>query len=115
MSKQKQKGTAYETLVVRFLRASGFPHAERRALHGGNDEGDVTGVPGVVWECKNHKALKLSEWLNETEVERDNANADVGVLVVKRQGFGTPEKHYAVLTLQDVCRLLVEAGYGVDG
>jgi hypothetical protein len=112
MSKQKQKGTSFETLVVRFLRDNGFQHAERRVLHGTADKGDITGCPGLVWECKNHKTLRLGEWMRETETERVNADADFGVLVVKRFGVGEPAGQYAVVTLEDMCRLLMLAGYG---
>ena len=50
MSRNKQKGTSFETLVADFLTDNGFPYAERRALAGVNDKGDITGTPGLVWE-----------------------------------------------------------------
>lgn len=111
MSKQKQKGTAFETLVVNFLREHGFRYAERRSLTGSADKGDITGCGPIVWECKNHKTYHLSEWMRETETETLNATADIGVLVVKRAGVGDPARQYAVLTLEDVTRLLKAAGY----
>jgi hypothetical protein len=111
MSKQKQKGTAFETLIVRHLREHGFPYAERRALTGQHDEGDITGTPGVVWECKNHKTLKLSEWLRETETERVNGHADIGILVAKRVGVSDPGEQYAVMTVNTIIGLLKQAGY----
>lgn len=113
MSKSKQKGTMFETQVVEALKANGFPYAERRALHGTVDKGDITGTGPLVWECKNHKEIKLSEWLNETEQERLNAMADHGVLVVKRKGKGDALKSYAVMELGHIVTLLREAGYGV--
>ncbi len=42
MSKSKQKGTAAETAVVKYLKANGFPKAERRALQGNLDKGDIS-------------------------------------------------------------------------
>lgn len=111
MSRQRQKGTAFETLIVDYLRDHGFPYAERRALHGTNDKGDITGTGPLVWECKNHKTLALSEWMRETEIERDNATADVGVLVVKRRGYGQAADQYAVLPLAVLVALLKTAGY----
>jgi hypothetical protein len=113
MSKNKAKGTAFETDIVRYLREFGFPYAERRALSGVFDRGDITGTPGLVWECKNHQTLKLSEWLTETEVERFNAGADYGILVAKRRGKSYPGEQYAIMTLSSLVQLLVEAGYGV--
>lgn len=90
----KDIGTAAETAVVRYLQGNGFPHAERRALRGTYDCGDVTGIPGVVIEVKGGKAAKcasdgqVAAWLAETETERLNARADVGVLVMARAGIG---------------------------
>lgn len=111
MSKQRAKGTMFESAVAQFLRDNGFPHAERRALHGTLDKGDLTGMPGLVFECKNHKELSLSEWLKETETERVNAAADFGVLVAKRRGVWDAGQSYAVLTLDAMARLLKQAGY----
>ena len=111
MSKQKQKGTAFETLITRYLQEHGFPYAERKALTGQFDEGDITGTPGIVWECKNHKTLKLSEWLRETAVETTNAHADFGVLIAKRMGVGDPAQQYCVMTLEMMVGLLKQAGY----
>ena len=109
MSKSKAKGTAFETLIVRYLRENGFPYAERRALTGNADKGDITGTGPLVWECKNHAALKLAEWMRETETERKNANADHGILVVKRRGSNKPAEQYVVLTLETVVKLLKES------
>ena len=111
MSKNKAKGTSFETDIVRFLVDNGFPHAERRALAGQADLGDILTGPSLVWECKNHKTLKFSEWLEETETERQNANADYGVLVAKRRGKGNAGEQYAVMRVADIVRLLKQAGY----
>lgn len=111
MSKQRQKGTLHESNVVAFLRDNGFPYAERRALNGQYDKGDVTGTGPLVWECKNQKTILLSEWLNETEAERVNAAADFGVLVIKRRGIWDAGQSYAVMPLEAIVRLLKQAGY----
>lgn len=111
MSRNKQKGTSFETLIVRYLADNGFPHAERRALAGVNDLGDITGTPGIVWECKNHKTLSFSEWLAEAETERVNAGADFGIVIAKRRGRGDAADQYAVLTVEHLVWLLKQAGY----
>jgi hypothetical protein len=111
MSKERQKGTLHETNVVKFLRDHGFPYAERRALNGQYDKGDITGTGPLVWECKNHKTLALSEWIQETEQERVNADAEFGVLVVKRRGVFDAGQSYAVMPLEAIVRLLKQAGY----
>ncbi|MFJ2029457.1 hypothetical protein [Streptosporangium sp. NPDC087985] len=139
MARPKDIGTAAETAVVKALRAHGFPHAERRALAGTYDLGDITGCPGIVWEVKGGEAAKsasdgqIASWLVETETERVNARADVGVLVVQRRGVGPRNAHrwWAILPasyifptlsadedfpirtlLSSACYILRRAGYG---
>jgi hypothetical protein len=98
----KNIGTAAETLVTRYLQENGFGTAERRALHGTYDLGDITGIPGVVIEVKSGHAAEtasdglINSWLAETETERKNAKADVGVLVVKRKGKGNAGDWWAI-------------------
>jgi len=144
-TRPKDIGTAAETAVVRFLRTAGFPHAERRALTGALDQGDITGTPGIAWEVKGGQAAKtasdgqVAQWLAETETERLNARADIGILVMARAGCGPantgrwwavlPFLHVApqvalaadtaALSIQPVrvhlataCRMLQVAGYG---
>lgn len=113
----KDIGTAAETAVVRFLRSAGFPHAERRALAGALDLGDITGTPGVAWEVKGGERAKsasdrqVAAWLEETEVERVNAGADFGVLVVQRRGIGAPNagRWWAVMPLRHAVMLAAGA------
>lgn len=100
-------GTAVETATVRYLQEHGFPHAERRSLKGVLDQGDVTGTPGICWEIKGGHAAEnasdgqIAAWLAETETERFNAGADVGVLVVKRKGISAANagRWWAILPL----------------
>jgi hypothetical protein len=114
MSKSRQKGTAAESAVVRFLKGHGWPFAERRALHAALDKGDVTSTPALVWEVKNHRAYKFPEWMRETEEERENAAADYGILVVKPNGIGATRvgDWWCVLPLHALTDLLRDAGYG---
>jgi hypothetical protein len=55
--------------------------------------------------------LSLSEWIIETEEERQNADADYGILVAKRRGYGDPADQYAILPLTRLVALLKAAGY----
>jgi hypothetical protein len=113
MSTPRRKGTAAESTLVRLLRALHWPHAERRALNGSKDRGDVAGVPGVVFEVKSGARLELPAWLRETEAERVNDRADYGVLVVKLKGYGDARAHEwpAVLPVGALLELLAAAGY----
>lgn len=83
MSKSKDKGTAAEREVVRYLQ-QWWPAAERRALSGNKDKGDVAGIPGVVIEVKAAVRLELAAWRRETWAEMGNAGAAHCILVVKR-------------------------------
>jgi hypothetical protein len=112
MSKSKQKGTLAETAVVELLRKV-WPTVERRALAGINDKGDIAGIPKIVIEVKNQKSYKISEWLKETAIEKTNAKADYGILVIKPNGVGVSrvEDWWTVLPLRDLITLLRQAGY----
>ena len=116
MSKAKQKGTAFETAIVRYLRQR-FPYLqiERRALQGINDKGDIAGMSiagmPIVIECKNTRQLNISEHMRETQRETDNAHAPLGILIqhAPRVGFDKPEntgQQWAILTLDDLCSLI---------
>lgn len=112
VNRSKQKGTSTETLVVNYLRENGWPYVERRALSGSLDKGDVAGMPGLCVEIKyGQNTLKIGPWLTETGIERLNAGADHGILVVKPFGMG--EKNvglfYAVMVAHDFDALVAKA------
>lgn len=112
MSRSKEKGTAWESTIVDFLRGAGWPYAERRATNGVNDRGDIAGLPGVVIEAKNEARMDLSGWLREAETERVNDGADVGVVWAKRKGVAGAGQAYVVMTGEMLVHLLRSAGYG---
>lgn len=98
VNKPKIKGTAWESDIVQFLRDNGFPLAERRALTGGKDKGDVTGLGfPVVIEAKNEKTITLGTYASEVQAEMVNADADFGAAWVKRRGKSSPGDAYVVL------------------
>lgn len=83
-TRSKAKGTAAEREVVKYLQAW-WPAAERRALSGNKDKGDVAGIPGVVVEVKAAERTLLATWQRETLTEMRNAGALRAMLVVKRK------------------------------
>jgi len=111
MTASKQRGTRWETAIVDYLRARGWPHAERRALNGNRDRGDIAGVVGWVIEAKNTRGITLAAWAKELETEVRNANAPNGALWIKRVGKGSPADGYVVLDGATFTRLLRDAGY----
>jgi len=112
MSRNKAKGTSAETAVVNYLIANGYVHAERRALAGVNDKGDIAGLPGVCIEVKAHKSYSIPAWLKELAVEKVNAKAQVGILVVKPVGVGSANtgNWWAIMPLSEATELLKRAG-----
>lgn len=114
VNKPKAIGTAAETAIVRWLQANGFPGAERRALRGNADAGDILVCPGVIAEVKAGKAAatasdhQVDQWLDETERERVNAGAEHALLVLRRTGVGPANagRWWAVLDLRDTYDLI---------
>lgn len=114
MSRQRTKGTTFETQLVDWLneRFYGERTFHRLGMGGANDMGDVWGLfahgKRVVIECKNHLKMALSEWLDEAERERTNAGALASVVVHKRKGRGAKRfgENYVTLTLEDFIAII---------
>lgn len=108
-------GTDAERAVVRWLQTHGWPHAERRALRGTQDAGDITGTPGICWEIKAGAQtrlpsdMQLADWLAETIQQRSHARADHAVLVTRRHGTADPGRWWAWLHIGQVARLADQA------
>lgn len=83
MTKSKAKGTKAETDCVKYLREY-WPLAERRALAGNKDKGDIAGIPKTVGEVKAAVRIELAKWQRETLTEMGNAGEDNCFLVVKK-------------------------------
>jgi len=105
VSTSRAKGTSFETAVVRYLNEHGFPYAERRALRGTDDRGDIAGVPGVMFECKAVRTITLAQFMDEVKVQTKNAAARIGVAVVKRRQKSVGEA-YVVMTLEQFVGLI---------
>lgn len=109
----RRKGPEWEANITRVLKASGWPHVERRVGNGIHDRGDINlgnGAP-VVIEAKNEKRINLAGYLREAHVERDNAHAEVGVAWIKRRGKGSALDGYVVMDGRTFVKLLKDAGY----
>lgn len=113
----KEKGTAAEGWVVRYFQSRGWPHAERRALTGGKDKGDLAGIYGVagavVVEVKNRRTVAVPEWLREALTEQKHANAAVAAVIAKPRGVGETRvgDWHVHMTVAQFCDLLEQAGY----
>ena len=93
----RDKGARAERAVGTWLRAHGWPHAERAIATGHRsgervraDHGDITGMPGIAVQVKDVATLdepaKLGAALTDTDCQRLAAKADYGLLVQRRRG-----------------------------
>jgi hypothetical protein len=99
VSRNKAKGTAFETLILEPAKAY-YPDAIRAPLQGVNDVGDLW-LPGerrFVVEAKHHAALNLAGWAAEAEAEARNKGVPFWVIAHKRVGKGRGEDQWATLT-----------------
>ena len=101
LSKNRAKGTSFETAVVNVLKEEGFTNAERYL----NDTslGDIRHLP-VVAECKNHKAMALSEWCKQAETSGTKAGK-LWAVIHHRARKGTRQA-YVTMTLEQWIVLL---------
>jgi hypothetical protein len=110
VSASQAKGTAWASALVTYLQSAGWPHAERRALLGANDRGDIAGIVGLVIEAKNAKAVTLAAWLDEARREATHAG-DKGVVWFHRRGRSSPGDGFVLMDGETFVNLLIEAGY----
>lgn len=110
MTAAKRKGTAFETALVAELHKHGWRHAERRALAGQHDRGDIAGIPRVVIEAKNCAKIDLAGWTTELIAEMRNDGAITGAVVAKRRGRSVSDA-YAIMPLHVYLNLLKRADY----
>jgi hypothetical protein len=100
---QKAKGSAFERLVRDYL-ADAMP-CERIPAGATIDRGDLW-TPTCAVQCKNHRALRLSEWLAETCHQQIAANKPLHALVVKRARTTDPGAQLAIMELHQLRHLL---------
>ncbi len=121
MTPEKQKGNAWERAVAAHLNSlPGFGFVKRTAGQGSaRDIGDLD-LPAVGWEgqrtglvgdCKNHRQLRLAEWVDGA-AEQATAYADrfpvgraLGTVFIPRRGR-KPGQGYAVMTIDDWAALV---------
>lgn len=113
MSKQREKGTRYESAVVKYLREGlDDERPERLALHGSKDMGDIGhifahGYRGIA-ECKSHKRVTpgdIAEWRQQTVDERWNSDSDFALLIVNQYNkpMGQSQVHVTIRDLARIC------------
>ncbi len=107
----KAAGARFERAVADYLAEHVDDRIDRRVKTGAKDRGDVGGLrhmgARVVVECKDYGGrLAPGLWIGETDVERRNDDAAVGLVVAKRRGTTDPGDQYVLMTLRDLVALL---------
>lgn len=102
-NKNKAKGTAAETRVVKFINSYEGLSAERLALHGAKDEGDIRVITKTNFEIRlevksgkqtqNPSRADLTNWLNQTRQEERNSGITCFLVIAR---YGKSPKDYDV-------------------
>lgn len=119
MSRQKQKGTAFESAIVEYLQDKLCDDTiERRALNGTADRGDISGVTfcglRMALECKNENRMRLAEYMREAETEAKNDGAFYYAVIHKKRGVGistlqTVGQQYVTMPLYVLKNMIYDA------
>lgn len=111
---RKAKGTRWESDIVKYLRANGFPEARRVVQAGFADDGDIHVLDFVI-QAKAYRNITeaFNEGVKGYKVQRVNAGLPFGVAIVKRPNKNVREG-YAVMDLEDFTAFLRDY-YGRSG
>jgi hypothetical protein len=97
-NKPKNKGTKAETDVVCWAKKHGLYQAERLALKGAGDVGDVRLTQGVMAQVKDGYTerkeptdYQIGTWLEQVDKQTKAGGWDIGLLVHKRWGKADPD------------------------
>ncbi|GAA3890396.1 hypothetical protein GCM10022243_64120 [Saccharothrix violaceirubra] len=116
----RRRGAEAERRLAAWLRAHGWPHAERAVRTGYRsagrlvvDPGDIVGTPLLVWQVKDQAREFAEAWLDETEQQRlgepGSVPADLGLLVVRRRGAADPGRWWVWLPAAQLVALVADA------
>jgi hypothetical protein len=110
-------------MAARWLRDNGYPVCKRtvrtgyRAVtHELADQGDLDLCPGLIAQVKslrpaNRAERAVPDWMDEVEVQRKASQADVALLVVRREGTADVGEWWAWMPLFVLAHLSDWAGY----
>ena len=116
MSKEKAKGTTWESEIVTYLH-KWWPAVKRQPLQGKHDQGDIDLFPWACIEAKNQQRLAISEWLDEANREGKNRNSWLNVVWHHRPRKASPGNAYVTMDGETFVAVLklVEEYYEVMG
>jgi hypothetical protein len=106
---RKYRGYKSQDILANKLVYEGWPYAVSTGA--GRSGTDVTGTPGIDWEVKARKDFNPSAAIKQLKERSDGTTLPIAVLRLNGQGPATIGDWPAVLRLDDLIRLLKEAGY----
>jgi hypothetical protein len=111
----KARGDRAERDAASWFRNNGWPDADR-SLGAGRpqDRGDLTGIRWFCIQVKDQAQYRINTWMPEMLEQKWRARAEYGVLLLKRRGTTDTGQWYAVMTVEDLNRLMCEAEQGRD-
>jgi hypothetical protein len=99
-------GRVWENRVIAFMHEV-WPDMDRDRKRGRFDKGEFVNTGHWTLECKATREIRLSEALDQAEVERKNAGAKWCAAIIKRRNHAAG-KAYVVMTLDQFRALLRE-------
>ena len=104
----RARGVALQLALARYL-TRWWPSAE--SAGSGRNGSDITGTPGIVWECKTAREFRPLAWCRQA---RGHGVLEYPVTVYFPDGLGEKSagQALAMMHLDDMIDLLVQAGYG---
>jgi hypothetical protein len=109
---QARKGKEAEREVAGLLAyMTGWP-VRRRLMNGRSDDGgDLVGLPRTCAQVKNYADIRaaVSVGLADVRRQRVTLGARYGVVLCRRRGRVGAQRYVAVMDLEDLARLLLDA------
>jgi hypothetical protein len=106
---RKHRGYKSQDILADKLVEEGWPYA--KSTGAGRTGTDVTGTIGIDWEVKARKDFNPSAAIKQLKERGDGKILPIAVLRLNGQGPASIGDWPAVLRLDDLIRLLKEAGY----
>lgn len=102
-------GGNFERAILPWLRVL-FPHVRRSGK--GFEGADFINTPKFSIEAKARKAMKLAEWVKQSELDAKASGAKYPIVIHKRRFFG-PQKAYVTMSLESWVEMLA-AQQGIE-
>lgn len=107
---RKHRGYRSQKVVAMYLAENGFPFAESTGA--GRSGSDITGTVGIDWEIKARADFSPSAVIKQLKDRHNGKDLPLAVLRLNGQGEASITEWVGIIRLEDLVKLLREAGYG---